>query len=154
MVDHQTSHLSLADLPAAALPRRLVAMLYDLLLLISVLAFAALMITLLSPTSGRDYNPLLTLYFLLVTYLFYGWFWTRGGQTLGMRAWRLRLQRRDGSSVDAYHALLRFSAALLSWLPCGLGYLWSLWDRDRLCWHDRLSDTVIVLIPVSAYRRE
>ena len=44
-------------------------------------------------------------------------------------------------------ATLRFFAAILSWLPLGLGFFWQLWDADRLTWHDRLSRTRIVHYP-------
>ncbi len=75
-------------------------------------------------------------------------FWWRAGRTLGMQAWRLCLVRRDdGGPVDLRLALLRYLAALLSWASLGLGFLWSLVDRDRLAWHDRLSGTQLVVIP-------
>ena len=53
---------------------------------------------------------------------FFGWFWTRGGQTLGMRAWNLRVQRPDGSAVRWPIATLRFGVLLLTWM-CVLGPL-------------------------------
>jgi uncharacterized RDD family membrane protein YckC len=45
---------------------------------------------------------------------------------------------------------LRFLAAIVSWLPFGLGFWWQLWDRDGLTWHDRLSSTRLVHYPKGA----
>ena len=79
--------------------------------------------------------------------MFYAWFWTHGGQTLGMQAWKLRLQRLDGGPVSLWQALLRFLAAFPSLLLFGLGMLWMLVDRERMTWHDRVSESVIVRLP-------
>ena len=79
--------------------------------------------------------------------LYYGIPWTRRGQTLGMVAWRLRLERADGSLPCWPDVPKRLAAATLSLLPAGLGWWWMLVDRERLAWHDRLSGTRIVLTP-------
>ena len=50
----------------------------------------------------------------LITFLFFALFWTRSGQTLGMLAWRLRIESEQGQPVDAKQALLRFMCAILS----------------------------------------
>ena len=84
---------------------------------------------------------------LLVLFLFFGSFWVYGGQTLGMRAWRLRVEGREGGPVDWPQASRRFAAAFLAWLPMGAGVLWLIIDRDGLAWHDRLSGTRVVLLP-------
>ncbi len=80
---------------------------------------------------------------LVVAY--YGFSWTRSGQTLGMLAWRIRVVRSDGGGLLRWRdVLLRLAASMLSWLPAGLGYFWMLFDRDHLTWHDRLSRTRVV----------
>ena len=84
---------------------------------------------------------------LIVTIVgFHIWFWTHGGQSLGMRAWRLQVVRDDGLPLSLGDAVRRYLAALISALPLGLGFLWSLFDRDRLAWHDRWSKTRLLLI--------
>jgi uncharacterized RDD family membrane protein YckC len=67
-----------------------------------------------------------------------------------MRAWRLVLTGRDRSTVGLGQATVRFFAGWISILPAGLGFLWSLIDRERLTWHDRLSKTALELKPKSA----
>jgi uncharacterized RDD family membrane protein YckC len=71
----------------------------------------------------------------------------RSGRTLGMQSWRLQLETTAGGDIGFASANIRFFAAIVSWLPAGLGFLWSLWDKDRLTWHDRLSGTHIVYYP-------
>lgn len=128
--------------------RRFAALFYDSLLLFSVLFFATLVLLLF--TGGRaipPHDPLYSSYLIGVSFLYFGWSWTHGGQTLGMRAWRLRVADKNGGSLTWKLALVRFCCAILSWLPMGAGYLWITVDRRRLAWHDRLSGTTVVLIP-------
>ncbi len=91
-------------------------------------------------------HPLYQLYLLSVIVGFYCWFWLRGGQTTGMRAWRFKLVRDDGKPLRLIDALLRQLAALLSLVALGIGFLWSLWDAERLTWHDRLTGTRLVML--------
>lgn len=73
--------------------------------------------------------------------------WRRGGQTLGMRPWRLQLVDLSGD-VPATGALWRrYAMASLSLLPVGLGFWWAWIDRDRLTWHDRISRTRMRRLP-------
>jgi uncharacterized RDD family membrane protein YckC len=135
-------------LPRAGLWRRLVALVYDALLLFGLLFTATAV--LLPFTGGQAIatgNHLYSGYLLGVVFLFYGWCWTHGGQTLGMKAWRLCARDCGGRGMGWSQAALRFAFAALSWLPLGLGYLWLLVDRDRLTWHDRLSGTEVVVLP-------
>lgn len=101
----------------APLWRRLAAALYDGLLLIGLWMTAALVeVIVRDQLLGLPRNHLLLqLYFFIVGSAFFGWFWVRGGQTLGMRAWRLRLRRLDGSDPRWPTAVIRYAVMLLSW---------------------------------------
>lgn len=128
--------------------RHLAAIVYDALLLLAVLFFATL--ALLPLNGGRAIEPangLYSTYLVAVSYAYFAWFWTHGGQTLGMRAWRLRLLANRGTSITWTSSLVRFIGALLSWLAFGAGFLWSLFDPQRLTWHDHLSQTALTLEP-------
>lgn len=81
---------------------------------------------------------------LAVTAAYFVLSWSRGGQTIGMRAWRLRVVSADGSALPWPRAILRFALALLSLLACGLGFLWCLVDRQRRGWHDLGSRSMLV----------
>lgn len=89
----------------------------------------------------------LRLALLLVTAGYFIVSWRRGGQTIGMRAWRLRLQSADGSPVSSKQAWLRFGVAWLSTLAAGLGFVWCLVDADRRGWHDIAAGTRLLRLP-------
>jgi len=123
-------------------------MFYDSLLLIALWFIATLL--LLPFTQGeavKPENPYYQLYLLTVTFLFFGWFWTHGGQTLGMRAWRFHVQQADGNTITWPQALIRFIGAIISWLCAGLGFIWILFDGENQAWHDKLSKTYLVMRP-------
>lgn len=111
--------------------RRLAAMLYDALSMIAlwfVATFAMLPLTggeaILASSQGllgHFYHALLVM--LAVAY--FGLCWTRGGQTLGMKAWRIRLETMDGRSPGWAAALIRFATGAAMVLPAILG-LWYL----------------------------
>jgi uncharacterized RDD family membrane protein YckC len=128
---------------APGLARRLAACLYDALVLIAVLMFAGTAWVAVTRAAAPPGDWLFRAYLLAIAAAFFASFWTRG-ETLGMRAWKLRIVAADGRAPGWDRALLRFAAALVSWAPCGLGILWVLVDRDRLAWHDRLSGTRLV----------
>ncbi len=130
----------------APLWRRLGAALYDALLLFGVLFVVALPFTVLAGiTWGDPRYPLLQFVLYAVVYLYFGWFWTHGGQTLGMKTWRVRLVRRDGGRVDWLQVTVRLGVALLSWAAFGAGFLWALLNRRRATWHDLASGTELVM---------
>jgi len=131
------------------LNRRIAAMLYDALLVLALLFIATLPFIALrggEPVEPNE-NLIYRLVLSLVIYGFFVGFWTRSGRTLGMQSWRLQLESMDGQRPTLAATTVRFFAAILSWLPLGLGFLWQLWDKDRLTWHDRISKTRIVYYP-------
>jgi len=122
--------------------RRLLAMLYDSIAVVALLMAA----TALAMAIGfRELNvlrdPAYALLLLTVWFGYLGWCWHRGGMTLGMRAWRVRIQDRNGGLPGWGRCLARFLLSLLSAAVVGAGFLWSLFDAERRCWHDRLSGT-------------
>ena len=136
------------QLPHCGLLRRFAAILYDAMLLFGVLALAAMVPLLFTGGEAlKGNNPIYTTYMFIVTFTFYAWFWTHGGQTLGMRVWRIRVQSIDGKPISLWQALLRFIIAMASWAVLGLGFFWSLVDKDKMTWHDRYSMTVLVIVP-------
>jgi uncharacterized RDD family membrane protein YckC len=136
---------------AASLLRRLAALVYDALLLTGIIFVFTLLVVLVR---GAHVVAPQTWWFegclVAIAMLFYVGFWTHGGQTLGMRAWRIRVIGRDGGPVSAARATVRFLTAWLAALPAGLGYWWSLWDPQALCWHDRLSRTRVIRVDTLA----
>ena len=116
------NQISKQQQPQGPVIKRLLAIIYDSLLLIAVLFLAMALLLLVS--GGYQFqagNPLVTAYLLLVSFVFFGWFWTHGGQTLGMRAWKLRLQQHTGQAVTWRHAAVRFITALPAWVLFFIG---------------------------------
>ncbi|MFC5706886.1 RDD family protein [Aeromonas eucrenophila] len=127
--------------PSAGLLRRLGALLYDYLVVTSLLIIAGfigmgvahllLATGMATVPEGKDASWLLTspLYSAWLAFIicgFYTWFWTRAGQTIGMRAWRLRIQNVDGSNIRITQALIRLATAAF-----GLGNLLCVFNRER-----------------------
>ena len=161
----------LSELPSAGLFRRLAVLVYDALMLLAVLFLAtALALPLTQGEAVDPQHPLFQLYLLAAAFLYFGWFWTHGGQTVAMRAWRLRLRDAAGGPVGWGLALTRFAAVLLPvapallWLRSGpevgygvmsavvlgcwlCGFLWIAVDREDRAWHDIVSKTRITLEP-------
>ncbi|HHA18540.1 MAG: RDD family protein [Gammaproteobacteria bacterium] len=122
--------------------RHLIIIIYDSLLLMSVLLLAGLIAV--ASNSGEAIsqgNPFFISYLFGVSFIFYGWFWTHGGQTLGMRSWKVRIITIDGSDLTWQRAFIRFTITLISWLPLGIGFWWQYLAKDRLSWADKMSDT-------------
>jgi uncharacterized RDD family membrane protein YckC len=142
-----------ADLGTApGLLRRLAAIAYDALLIVAIqmVAAAPVVIAFGGAVSGGLAQLAFRLYLLVIMFIFFGWFWTHGGQTLGMRAWRLKLVGADGSPISWAQSALRFTGAFLSFGCLGLGFLWAAFGSKRLTWHDRLSRSQLVLLPKPA----
>ena len=93
---------------------------------------------------GQALYPYYVSCLLVICFCFYGWFWTHGGQTLGMKTWKMKLQLDNGQSITWMLALIRFIAALISWSAAGLGFLWSMFDPQRRTWHDIASNCVLL----------
>lgn len=132
--------------PGIPLWRRLAAASYDGFI---VLALWFIGTAVVMPVSRGAITPerplaefLYQFYLLAIGYGFFAFFWLRDGQTLGMLAWRVKLVGgQDGRRISFRQSLVRYLGALLSWAVLGLGFWWSLVDRDRKTWHDRLSGT-------------
>lgn len=138
-----------ADTPlhAASIGRRLAALLYEAMLLFAIIFFAGL--AFLGAASGPISGWLrlvFQLYLFLGIGLYFTWCWLRGGQTLPMKTWKLRLESADGKPITPLQALVRYLLAWVSIIPAGAGFYWALVDRDHQFLHDRLAGTRIVMI--------
>jgi uncharacterized RDD family membrane protein YckC len=125
--------------------RRFAAFCYDLLLLVALLLSFTLAVV--AVRLGERVPPG-TVWFpsclLAIVVVFFCGFWVHGGQTLGMRAWRIRVVRDDGGPVGWTRAAARFSLALVALAPAGLGFWWALRDNRGRAWHDLWSGTRVV----------
>ncbi len=146
-----TDHEPSAPAMPASLGFRLLAMLYDSLPVLALWLLTGAVT--LALHGGRPIAPWTALFWLQVVLLWAvcGAYcvlsWRRGGQTLGMRPWRLRVVDADGRPVANARLWQRYALATLSLAAAGIGFLWSLLDRNRRCWHDIGSGTWLVRLP-------
>jgi len=163
-----------SDYPTAGFLRRLAAFMYDILLLLAIIVIAGFVAL---PFTGGEApspgNPFYQTYLFVLCYVFFAWFWTRGGQTLGMRAWRLRVQNEDGSAISLSQSLLRFMAGVAMFVLLGIGIyfiksepmslrfiagiaallvfslslLWIFVDKQKFAWYDRFSGCKVIVLP-------
>lgn len=140
-----------------SLLKRLLAIIYDLFLLIAVFFAVGIPLSILTTfifNAGNAITEEHRFYLLnqviilgslfIASVFFYGWFWTHGGQTLGMKTWRIMLISNKTQKISWKQAIQRYCAAILSWLVLGMGFLLSLLDDKKRCWHDMLSGTHLV----------
>jgi uncharacterized RDD family membrane protein YckC len=66
-----------------------------------------------------------------------------GGSTPGMMLRGLRVVSFNGSLPSSRQMVWRSFGYLISAGTCFLGFVWSLWDEDQLCWQDRISQTYL-----------
>ena len=130
----------------AGLARRLAAIFYDSLLMAAALYAATIPVVWLRGGALPPDEPWFQAWLVLVAWFYLAVSWNRGGQTLGMRAWRCRLVTTEGGPVGWGRTVVRFAAAVVSWAALGLGFWWALADRERRTWHDRWTRTRIVLV--------
>lgn len=138
---------------APGLPRRLAAFVYDTLLVLPLIMVVVAIALGIASALGyhSTESPLspwiVQLIVLLCCIGFFAAFWLKGGQTLGMQAWRVKLVAQPGKTLNLPRAALRCCAAAFSGACCGLGYLWCLVDPHGRYWHDYISGTSLVLVP-------
>lgn len=134
---------------SAGFGRRFAALLYDALLLVGLLVLftGAVMLIARQAIVPQNVGAWAYLYRALLLAIWAGYFllnWTRSGQTLGMRAWRLRAVTESGQPMPYKAALLRLPLSVLAWAPAALGVLWLYLDGEHAALQDRLSHTRVV----------
>jgi len=128
--------------PSAKLWRQFAAMFYDSLLIIAILFVATAITLAFNKGEAIEASHFYNLFLLLLIFIFYSWFWTRSGQTLGMRVWKIRIISDFGGNPGWASCVLRLIFALISIICLGLGYWWRLFKPYT--WHDHFSQTRII----------
>lgn len=179
MIDHQPAAIR----PPAGLLRRLGAIVSDSLVVVGLLLLGSLLfVPLLSYLDAKAFVPsevgwfwsgIYWVWLLTIWMVFFGFFWSRSGQTVGMRAWRIRVESESGAILTWSQALKRLWAGVVPWFPCllvlmlaehyqspGIKYLgltlsllgvigWLVLyiDPHNRTWGDRISRTRVILLP-------
>lgn len=127
------------------LARRLACMLYEGLVVFSILLIGFLLPQIVFHAFGLVLSGrLLMLHIFLLLMIYFAWCWLNGGQTLPMKTWKMRIVNADGSKLRPLQAVLRYLAAWPSILFFGIGILWALFDKDKQLLHDRLAGSRII----------
>jgi uncharacterized RDD family membrane protein YckC len=79
-----------------------------------------------------------------LAYFIYFWSAMGGGQTLGMRAMKVRVVKTDGSELTLVGALLRYIGVVISVIPVFIGLIWAAFDANKQGWHDKIAGTYVV----------
>ena len=137
---------SLPPLEPASLFKRCAAFAYDVLLLVGLAASFTLLAVVVHGEAIAPGNLWFQFALLAIVTVFFCGFWSQGGQTLGMRAWRIRVVGQDGAPLSWPRSVLRLAAGMLALLPLGLGLWWGIFDAQRRGWHDRLTNTRVVRV--------
>lgn len=136
---------------ACSLARRAGAMMYDTLILVAVWMVGTALVVVTTDKPVVSGNPLFQAYLLALAFAYFHVSWSRIGQTLGMRAWRVWLDPGRARFTLA-RSLKRFLAGLVSLLSLGLGFAWALTRSDRRAWPDLASGSRLVVRPASGLR--
>ena len=160
----------MSDLPNSEYPRagffkRVAAIVYDFLIVVA-LAMLVTVVTLIivhllsangvldiseyqDPSAFLNAQWWFKVELLISIWLFYAWFWYDGGQTLGMRSWRLMLLSDNNEPLTLKRTGLRALYALL-----GLGNILVLFTRkNRQALQDKLTQTKVVVLTKDANKK-
>ena len=115
------------------------ACIYELILLFALWMLCTWIFVRLFGQATPPYKRLqLQLCLWLVTGAYFIWCWSKTGQTLATKTWKIRLINQQNSALSIKQAIIRYAMASLSILICGLGFIWILVDKEGLFLHDRL----------------
>ena len=154
--DHPIKNSTSLALSPAPLWRRFAAMGYDLLLVLAIsMAYGAITQTIhyfLTGSINHDYAPqmggvIFQAGWLLCIGAFYVFFWMRAGQTVGMKAWRLKLVSNNNQPLAVANLSIRYFVSIFSLLAFGLGYFWALVDKQGRTLHCIASKTNVLVTP-------
>ena len=126
--------------------RRLGAIVYDTVLLITVFYCATyVLVPFLGGEAIESNNLAYKIYLLILAYLYFVWHWCFGGKTLGMRSLQIKIVNDLGIKPNFQQATKRFLASTLSFILFGTGFLWGIFDKNKKTLHDHLSKTKLIV---------
>ncbi len=130
----------------AKLGSRLLAILYDILIVFLIIVITIIVIQFIVG-QGKEIpadhiiHTILKNFWILLSFLYFGYFWTKRGQTPGMKVWKVKVINPNGGLISWLQALKRYVAALF-----GIGLLFVIFNRDRLALQDKISGTSLIRV--------
>ena len=118
------------------------AFIYDVFPVVGIFILTSLVV--LVARNGVEverFSPWFTILLLSEFSLYYIYSWKIGGQTLGMRAWKIKIIPNNNSQNQLTwgQATLRFLIGILSTVLLGLGVFWKKLSRSKKSWMDLVS---------------
>lgn len=139
--------------PTASLMRRLAALMYDGLVLIALYIVVGFVVVGLAAAANNGEPPgafpaavNFSLMFC-ICFFYYSTSWRRGGQTIGMKAWRIKLVSDESDRIKLSQCMLRTGIGFFSLIIFGAGFWWAWLDKNQRSWHDMASLTHVVYLP-------
>ena len=123
--------------------RRLASILYDFLLVVAVLIIMSIPFFSFDLQENNLLKVIIQIYYYLITQYFFVWFWVHNEGTLGMKTWKIKIICNN-NRLSYKQAIIRFNVAIISLLFFGLGFIISLFRKDKKCFHDIISKTALV----------
>ena len=136
-----------APLEPAGVLRRLAAGFYDLLPLAALWMIGTALLMPLTRGGIAANTIWYDVYLLLIAFAYFGYSWTHGGQTIGGKAWRLKVVDEQGHAIDWPKAALRFVVGCVAVGLIGVGLLAAFLDPRRRMWQDMAAGTVVLSVP-------
>lgn|SRR5690554_4177299 len=139
--------------PTASLMRRLAALVYDSLVVMALYILVGFLIQAVyapfhsGEPIGEIPTPFVLSLLFCICFFYYSHSWRFGGQTIGMKAWRLKLVNLQNKPMQLSQYMLRTAIGFFSIALFGLGFIWALIDKQQRSWHDMASLTRVVYIP-------
>jgi uncharacterized RDD family membrane protein YckC len=127
--------------------RLFAACLYELLLLVALWMLCTwIFVRLFGDATIGQKRTILQLFLWLITGAYFVFCWTKTGQTLATKTWKIKLVTQklvngQNSTLSIQQALIRYALASACLLACGAGLIWVLFDKESLFLHDRLLKT-------------
>jgi uncharacterized RDD family membrane protein YckC len=146
-MDQLMSVLDNQDSLAVGPLRRLMAGMYDWLLILALAIIGSLPVVFFYGESVPTGNPAYQAALLALSIVYLTYCWTRSGQTPGMKTWNIRITTKAGGRINAKQCLLHFTAAFISFATMGMGFWWAWTNRERSTWHDLWSETRLQRTP-------
>ncbi|MHB8618703.1 MAG: RDD family protein [Chloroflexota bacterium] len=82
----------------------------------------------------------------LVGVLYFVYFWTKGGQTIGFKRYHLRVVKITGAPLTFFDAIKRFIGLIIAFAVVFVGVMWVGWDANKQGWHDKMAGTFVIRV--------
>ncbi len=128
--------------------KRLFSLIYDTLAVLGIILSSSLILVWINGGATPDGSfafYIQRIILILSGPIFYSYFWIKNeGQTLGMQAWKIRLQTEGNQTMDLKVSLMRCLVSCISFAFIGLGYFWIFFDSSKRSWADMYTKTKII----------